>query len=199
MANYGRVGFYTFQPGTLDPLIDKARAELVPMTRRQPGFLRYAVVRTGADSVVSLSAWEAREQSEQAAQQLAGWVRENFGPGLLSVDNYIGEIVLSEWSADHLPAWGVVRLLKFGRVIPELARKARDELVPLVKQQPGFNTYTSFRTEDGTVITYATFDSRAQGEAAMAAVNAWTEEHALPYAREATRLEGDIMWTARKE
>ncbi len=104
MANYIRSGFYTFKPGTLDPLIDKARQELPPLMQRQPGFLRYAVVRTGADSIASLTAWETRAQSEAAAQQLTGWVRENFGADLVSAENKIGEVILSDWSSGDAPA-----------------------------------------------------------------------------------------------
>lgn len=198
MANYGRIGFYSFKQGTLDPLIEKARAEPVPMTQQLPGFLRYALVRTGPDSVASLSAWETREQSAQAAQQLAGWVRENFGPGLLSVDNHIGEIVLSDWSGTHQPDWGRVSAFTFNRPVSDLVSTVRDDYMPQLKQRPGFNTYTVWQTGEATAISYITFDTKEHGEAGMAAGRPWIQEHIGPRTKDVKWLEGDLVWTVRK-
>src|SRR5437763_12744724 len=89
---YARVGFYRFKSGTLDPLLDKARAELLALMKRQPGLRRYGVLRPGSDEVISLSACETREQAEAAGQALVGWVRQNFGDNLASVQSHLREI-----------------------------------------------------------------------------------------------------------
>ena len=52
---HARVGFYRVTPGTLDASLEKARNELLPKMREQPGLKRYTVITTGPDSFASLS------------------------------------------------------------------------------------------------------------------------------------------------
>ncbi len=199
MANYGRVGFYTFKAGTLDPLLAKAKQELPPMMERQPGFLRYAVVRTGPDSIASLSAWETREQSDAAAAQLVGWVRENFGPDLDTVENHIGENVLSDWSSGSgLPTWGRVSNYVFTRPAAELIPLVRDGYLPLLKQQPGFGSYTVWQTGTDSCVSFVTFGSKGEGEAAGAAVLPWLHANVAADTKAVQRLDGDLVWVVRK-
>jgi hypothetical protein len=198
MAQYVRGGFYTFKSGTLDPLLDKAKAELPPLMQKQPGFLRYTVVRTGPDSIASLSAWETREQSEHATQQLVGWVRENFAANLESVENHIGEIMLSDWSGTRQPGWGRVSKYTFNRPVTEIIPTVREGYMPLLKKQPGFNSYTAWQTGDNAAVSYAAFDSTENGEAAMAAVMPWLQEHIAPDTKAAERMGGELVWTVRK-
>ena len=199
MANYIRAGFYNFNPDILDPLIEKARQELPDLMQRQPGFLRYAVVRTGSDSIASLTAWENREQSEAAAQQLTGWVRENFGADLISAENKIGEVILNDWSSGtRQPGWGRVHDYIFSRPVSEIVPAVRDGYLPLLQQQPGFNSYTVWQTADDACTSYLTFDSRQQGEAALAAAMPWLQEHIAPDTKEVQRLDGELLWTVRK-
>ena len=78
-------------------------------------------MRTGPDSLVSLTAWETRAQSEAAAQQLTGWVKENFGADLVSAENKIGEVILSDWSSGtRQPGWGRVHDYTFSRPVAEI-------------------------------------------------------------------------------
>jgi hypothetical protein len=198
MANYIRSGFYTFKPGTLDPLIEKSRQELPPLMQRQPGFLRYAVVRTGPDSIASLTAWETRAQSEAAAQQLVGWVKENFGANLVSAEDKIGEVILSDWSAGtRQPGWGRVHDYTFRRPVAAILPAVREGYLPLLRQQPGFNSYTVWQTADDACTSYLTFDSKEQGEAAIAAAMPWLQEHIAPDTKDVQRVGGELVWTVR--
>ncbi len=197
MANYIRAGFYTFKPGSLDPLLEKSRQELPALMQQQPGFQRYAVVRTSSDAIVSLTAWQDRQQAEAAAQQLAGWVRENFGPNVTSVENKIGEVILSDWSGTRQPGWGRVHDYTFSRPVSEIMPIVRDEYLPLLKRQPGFNSYTVWQTGDDACTSYLTFDSREQGEGAIAAAMPWLQQHVAPDTKQVQRLDGDLLWTVR--
>jgi len=200
MANYIRAGFYTFKPGTFDPLIEKSRQELPQLMQRQPGFLRYAVVRTGSDSIASLTAWETRAQSETAAQQLMGWVRENFGTDLVSAENKIGAVILSDWSSGtRQPGWGRVHDYTFSRPVAEIIPAVREGYLPLLQQQPGFNSYTVWQTADDACTSYLTFDSREQGETALAAAMPWLQEHIVPDTKQVQRLGGELVWTVRNQ
>ncbi len=198
MATYIRAGFYSFNPGSLDRLIEKAREELPDLMQRQPGFLRYAVVHTGPDSIASLTAWETRTQSEAAGQQLMGWVRGHFGADLVSAENKFGEVILNDWSsAAGLPSWGRVHDYTFSRPVSEIMPIVRDEYLPLLQQQPGFNSYTVWQTGDAACTSYLTFDSREQGEAALAAAMPWLQEHVAPDTKEVQRMGGELYWTVR--
>lgn len=197
MASYIRAGFYTFKSGTLDPLLERSRQELPALMQRQPGFQRYAVVRTGPDAIVSLTAWETQAQAEAAAQQLGGWVRENFGPNLVSAENKIGEVILKDWSGTRQPSWGRVHDYTFSRPVSEILPIVRDEYLPLLKQQPGFNSYTVWQTGDDACTSYLTFDSREQGEAAIAKAMPWLQEHIAPDTKQVQRSDGELLWTVR--
>ncbi len=198
MATYIRSGFYSFKPGTLDPLLDKARQELPPRMQQQQGFQRYTVVRTGPDSIVSLTAWEAREQSEAAAGALVGWVKENFGPDLVSVDNQIGAVILSDWSGTHPPGWGRVHSYTFTRPVTEIIPTVQEGYLPLLKQQAGFNSYTVWQTGDDTAVSFVSFDSKEQGEAAIESVTGWLQEHIAPDTKQVQRVGGELVWVVRK-
>jgi hypothetical protein len=62
---------------------------------RQPGFVAYEVVKTGEDSAIFINTWETQEQAEAAVQSAAQWVRDNVAARILSVETYVGEIVIS--------------------------------------------------------------------------------------------------------
>ncbi len=79
---YTRIARYTTKSGTLDDILRKAEAELVPMTRQQSGFQGYALVRSGPDECISVTTWESQAAARQAGEKLAGWVRQEMGPSL---------------------------------------------------------------------------------------------------------------------
>jgi len=43
---------------------------------------------------------------------------------------------------------------------PDLSEKMRTQFIPIFEQQPGFNSFTRIRTDDGKRITYVGWDSR---------------------------------------
>lgn len=90
---HARLGLYTAQPAALDEVIGKARAELVPLTQRQPGLRRYYAIRSGPDTAASVTTWETEAQAQDAAERLAGWVRRELGAAPLTVENHVGEVV----------------------------------------------------------------------------------------------------------
>jgi heme-degrading monooxygenase HmoA len=203
MATYGRIGFYSFKPGTLktgapDPLLDKAREELPGLMQQQPGFVRYAVLRSGPDEIASLSVWETREQSEASAKQLVGWVQENFGSNVVSAENLFGETILAEWSSSQLPKWGRIGVNRVHGSPQEGAQAAREFLVPALKQQPGFCTHTTWKTGDDQVVVFTTFESGAQGAAAGEAIAPIMQQHLAAYVTLEKVVAGDIMWVVRK-
>ncbi len=197
---HARVGFYQVTPGTLDASLAKARAELLPKTREQPGLKRYTVITTGPDSFISLSGWDTRAQAEQAAETLSGWVKENMGATVVSMENRIGEVILErgQFSPDTLPRYGTVRVQTLKSGSPDLSGKVRVEFLPQMDRQPGFNSYVAIRTDDGKVITYGSYDSKEQAEKAAASLQPWADAHIAPHVEHVDRHAGAVAWTVRK-
>ena len=93
---YARTAVYQFKPGTVDEVIRTAKEGLLPIFRQQPGFRRYAVVKTGDDSGISISTWDTKREADIAVQRAADWVKQNIAAAVVSVENHVGEVAFSE-------------------------------------------------------------------------------------------------------
>lgn len=197
---HARAGFYQVKPGTLDASLEKARKELLPMMREQPGLSRYTVLITGPDSFISLSRWETREQAEKAGETLSGWVKENMGPTVVSIENRIGEAWLThgQTAPDKTPKYGVVRVQTPKPDAPDLNEKVRTEFMPIFDEQPGFNMHTSITTDDGTRISYSGWDSKEAWEEARPNLERYGEANIRPHMSKVEVHQGDVAWAVRK-
>ncbi len=197
---YARVGIYTAEAGTLDGILAKAEAELVPQTRQQPGFLRYFAVRTGADALVSVTIWQGKEQAERAAERLSGWVRAEMGPSLLDVENHVGEMVASRMLDNADRGYARVALWQFAPGTADAAaERVRTEGLPQMEREPGFVGYGAARTGADSAISVATFTTHEQATAAGEKAAAWARERIGPSIVSVDRREGEIVWYVRAE
>ena len=92
---YARIAVYRVKPGstlTVDEAIRRSQTGMLPIFRNQPGFASYGLVKTGEDSVVSISFWQSRQQAEAAVQVAASWAKDNVAEMAESVQNYVGEL-----------------------------------------------------------------------------------------------------------
>ena len=195
---YARVGFYTVKPGTLDGILQKAEAELVPRTQQQPGFLRYFTVRTGEDSLVSVTVWDDKEQAEQASERLSGWVRTEMGPSLITVDNHIGEMVVSRVPSGDISGYARVALWRFKPGTSDaVAEQVQEELVPRIERDPGFVGYGAVRTGVDSAISVSAYTSQEQARVGGEQAAAWVSEHVGPSIESVERQEGEIVWGVR--
>jgi heme-degrading monooxygenase HmoA len=99
---YVRIAVYQVKPGTVDQIIRKAQGGMLPIFRAQPGFRRYTGIRTGENSVVSLSTWDTRQEADAAIQKAAEWVKQNIAADIVSVSNHVGEVAFSEGAPGEL-------------------------------------------------------------------------------------------------
>lgn len=90
-----RIAVYRIVSGTAREVSDRAEAGLLPIFRRQPGFVAYEGVGVGTDTIISLSTWQSAEQAEAAARQAADWVRENIADRIALQNNYVGDVLFS--------------------------------------------------------------------------------------------------------
>src|SRR4051812_46187935 len=140
---HGRIGIYTGEATKIDAILGKAKAELPPLMRQQPGLRRYSVFRTGPGELVSLSAWDSHDHAEAAGQKLVAWVKQNTGDAITGVENHVGEIAFSEPAGGPSAPHVRVALYQFkpGTLASAIV-KAREGFLPILRQQPGFVRYT---------------------------------------------------------
>lgn len=201
MANpqHARIGFYTARPGDLDAVLERARDEVIPMLESEFGFRRYTTVRTGPDTLVSITGWDTHAQAEMAARRLSAWVAEVMGQTLTSVENHVAEVISLTEASTAAPVYGRVMVLQFmpGRA-EEVAAKARAEFIPALQRQPGFIRHVAFRPGADRTITFTAFASREQTEAAEAATQ-WWRDYVAPMAESVERHAGAVVWSVRKD
>jgi hypothetical protein len=95
---YASINVFSVNAGTMDAFIKLNRDRFLPLLRRQPGFIAFEVVRTGADSGVATLWWESEQARIAATPLLAEWVNENLEPFFVQLDNPSGEVVLASRS-----------------------------------------------------------------------------------------------------
>ncbi len=87
-----RLGVYTLQ-STPTEATRIANEGMLPIFKRQPGFVDYQVV-TADGKLVSISTWQSQEQATEGGKQAAMFVKDH--PGILTLDQqFVGDIVVS--------------------------------------------------------------------------------------------------------
>ncbi|MBV9922138.1 MAG: hypothetical protein JOY78_14970 [Pseudonocardia sp.] len=66
---------YSFQ-GDGEEIVEKARAGMLPIFKKQSGFLAYGVILQG-DRIVSMSAWHSEADAQSADEAAKDWVAKN--------------------------------------------------------------------------------------------------------------------------
>lgn len=197
---HARIGIYTAQPGTIEPILAKGQEELVPLTQRQPGLRRYYGIRTGPDSAASITTWDTEEQAQAAAERLAGWVRQELGTALSAVENRVGEVVINHFTGAPLEGHARLSLWRFNSDhIDRLIEAGRAEYVPALAAQPGFVGYGIARTEADTTAIVTVFADAAQLQSALAATGAIVERVVAGHGEATARYEGPIIWSVTGE
>lgn len=197
---HARIAFYTAKPDAdLDGVLARAKDELVPLMREQPGFRRYTVLRTGPDDIASISGWDSEAQATEAGNRLSGWVRETMGPSLASVENHIATVVTLVEASAAAPVYGRVTNGHFQPGKSEEVRaRARAEFLPQLQQQPGFIRHVAFQPGSDRTITFMAFASREELEAAEAAT-AWWREYVMSLSLSNERHAGEVVWAIRND
>lgn len=70
----------------------------------------------------------------------------------------------------------------------EITRNVRDELLPQLRQVPGFVDYFRFEAKDGTIVTFGIYRDKQSAERASEIVNRFNK-----------RIRSDVMLTALHE
>ncbi len=88
---YVRVGVFKLKAGVdVDELARLVEAEQVPIMQQHPGFVSYELIRTGADSCVSISRWESEALGVEAGKATGAWVQERIADRIESSEMHRG-------------------------------------------------------------------------------------------------------------
>ncbi len=93
--NHARVGVYTLTT-TPTEATRLATEEMLPIFKRQPGFIDYQVV-TGDGKLISISTWKSKEHANEGTKQAAMFVQSHSGMLTLD-DSFVGDITPSSHS-----------------------------------------------------------------------------------------------------
>jgi quinol monooxygenase YgiN len=93
------ISLYRVRPGTLDEAARQAQAGLAEVFRKRPGFIAFEVVRTGEIDLIVSSTWRSRAQAEAAVDTAVAWATIKLPNAIASMENHIGEILVSEREA----------------------------------------------------------------------------------------------------
>jgi len=85
---------YSFA-GDAQEVIEKARAGILPIFKRQSGFVAYGVMVEG-DQIISMSAWNSESDAKAADEAAKQWVSENMDAKV--VTSFIGNYAWLEFA-----------------------------------------------------------------------------------------------------
>lgn len=92
--DYVRVAVYQLN-GSADDATKLARDGMMPIFRKQQGFVTYEfIVAEDGKSVVSFSRWSSKRAAEQAARSAADFVRDRAAGLLTVVSSYVGRVAV---------------------------------------------------------------------------------------------------------
>ena len=87
-----RVALYDVTSGTVDEVIEIARAGFLPIFESQPGFVRYEVGELDNGGIASFSIWETANEAHHAVELAADFVRDNLADRVRLREEHNGDI-----------------------------------------------------------------------------------------------------------
>jgi len=96
--NHLRLAIYNVTSGTAQEATDIARKGILPLFKKQPGFVRYEVGTLDDGGIVSFSVWETGDEAQAAVDLAASWVADNLADRVSLRDSHVGDISWDEGS-----------------------------------------------------------------------------------------------------
>ncbi len=193
---YAVIRRYKLDPANFDESVRRVEQGLATKVSSSPGFVSYRVLRADNGDAVSVSVFESRDQAEDSAKTVAGWVKENLSDLIPSPPEVTaGEVLLREVNPQHELRYGVIRRYKTDADMREIVRRVRLGFVPIVTKLGGFASYMIMDGGGGTLVSLSGFRDQASAESATQEAASWVRDNLAelaPNPPEITRTEAKI-------
>ena len=90
--NHLRLALYDMTSGTAEEAAEVAQKGLLPIFKKQPGFVRYEVGKLDSGGIVSFSVWETADEAQAAVDTAASWVAENLATRVSLRESHVGDM-----------------------------------------------------------------------------------------------------------
>jgi hypothetical protein len=87
---------YGIKEGSFSEIAEQSKKGMLPIFKKEPGFIRYGVADIGDKSVMSITLWETRDQAEASVPVAATWVKENLGDRVELRSSRVGDLAFLE-------------------------------------------------------------------------------------------------------
>ena len=76
-------------------VFQKIQQEGVSVFRKQPGFIRYRLMRADSHTTIAVAEWESEQLGTAGAQRFRDWLKSSGIAEKLALETYAGEIVVA--------------------------------------------------------------------------------------------------------
>lgn len=97
LPGYGMLRIYHINPTDLDEIVRRAENGLVQLIAEGKGFSAYNFVDAGNGTVVSITAFQTRQEAESSAQAVQQWGQTNLGSLIPNPPEVLGGEVRVAW------------------------------------------------------------------------------------------------------
>jgi quinol monooxygenase YgiN len=77
---YGVMRRYQVDANNVEEITRRAESGFVPIVSQLPGFASYAMLDTGAGTLLTLSGFRDQASADRSTQEAASWIRDNMAP-----------------------------------------------------------------------------------------------------------------------
>ncbi len=97
---YTTVETITAKSGQMRDLVRKIETDLLPIARKETGFVAYTVAKAGESTVVPIAIWQTRDQAEQSMNRFDKWIKGDASQLVASAQGHVGELPFFTLTSD---------------------------------------------------------------------------------------------------
>lgn len=170
---------YRADPSAVDQVVERAREGFVPLIKKSPGFVGYAILDAGGGQAISISTFQDKAGADESVRLAASWVKENFAALLPNPPQITaGETRIRKVNPQARPTHGVMRRYKTDPSrVAEIVRRGEEGFVPLISGVSGFGRFSVVDAGNGDVISLTAFDSEAAAAESTRLAADWVKEN----------------------
>ncbi|MBX6742222.1 MAG: hypothetical protein IRY87_09270 [Acetobacteraceae bacterium] len=170
---YAMIRRYVGSGSVAEEVGRRATQGLVPSLRQSPGFAGLCAVSSEDGDIYSISFFDTRQNAEASHARVREWVQGNLRDLLPNPPEVMsGEVRTNEMAqvqgSEGGQAFVTMRIFDGARgAIPDIAQRAKEVLIPLMRQQNGFRGSISFSTDQSPsrIVAISFWQNQEAGQA----------------------------------